>query len=58
MLVSDPSLLFTSVHTTPQIQKVADLKKIVWIEHYTPLIRSEQIAYMIQTFQSVPTITN
>lgn len=58
MPVSDVSCLLTPVDTPAQIQKVADLAKIIWTEHYTPLIGSEQVAYMIETFQSVHAITD
>ena len=31
---------------------VADLAREIWSEHYTPIIGSEQVAYMVDKFQS------
>ena len=32
---------------------IADLANIIWIEHYTPIIGDQQVAYMLEKFQSV-----
>ncbi len=57
MQISDPPLLLTPVQTAEQIQEAADLAETIWTEHYTSLIGSAQVAYMIKKFQSVPAIT-
>nr|WP_319378062.1 GNAT family N-acetyltransferase [uncultured Methanocorpusculum sp.] len=57
MQTSDPRILLTPVRTAGEIQEVADLAEKVWTEHYTSLIGSAQVAYMIEKFQSVPAIT-
>jgi len=57
MQISNLPLLLTPVQTAEQIQEAADLAKIVWTEHYTSLIGSAQVAYMIEKFQSAPAIT-
>lgn len=57
MQINDPPLLLTPVQTAEQIQEAADLAETIWIEHYTSLIGSAQVAYMIEKFQSVPAIT-
>ena len=57
MQISDPPLLLTPVRTAEQIQEIADLAESVWTEHYTSLIGSAQVAYMIKKFQSIPAIT-
>lgn len=38
------------------ISAVADLAKIIWTEHYTPIIGSGQVSYMLEKFQSVKAI--
>jgi len=58
MQTSDPPLLLTPVQTTEQIQEAANLAETIWTEHYTSLIGSAQVAYMIEKFQSVPAITD
>jgi RimJ/RimL family protein N-acetyltransferase len=57
MQTSDPLLLLTPVRTAEEIQEVAGLAEKVWTEHYTSLIGSGQVTYMIEKFQSVPAIT-
>ena len=57
MQTNDPPLLLTPVKTAEQIQEAADLAESVWTKHYTSLISSAQVAYMIEKFQSVPAIT-
>ena len=58
MQISDSPLLLTPVQTAEQIQEAADLAEIIWTEHFTPLIGSAQVAYMIEKFQSVPAVTD
>lgn len=31
---------------------IADLAKLIWTEHYTPIIGEQQVAYMLDKFQS------
>ncbi|MDO9522807.1 MAG: GNAT family N-acetyltransferase [Methanocorpusculum sp.] len=57
MQISDPPLLLTPVQTAEQIQEVAELAETIWTEHYTSLIGSAQVSYMIEKFQSAPAIT-
>ena len=35
---------------------VADLAKVIWTEHYTPMIGAEQVSYMLGRFQSAAQI--
>ena len=37
-------------------KKIADLATVIWTEHYTPIIGSEQVTYMLQKFQSAQAI--
>jgi ribosomal protein S18 acetylase RimI-like enzyme len=43
---------FTEVLTDQQIGTVEDLAREIWTEHYTALIGREQVAYMLDRFQS------
>lgn len=42
--------------TNSDYQKIADLATAIWTEHYTPIIGSDQVVYMLQKFQSVHAI--
>lgn len=35
---------------------ITDLASTIWTEHYTPIIGAQQVAYMLEKFQSVPAI--
>jgi RimJ/RimL family protein N-acetyltransferase len=48
----------SSAKTPAQIIEVADLANTIWTEHFTPLIGSAQVYYMLEKFQSVAAITN
>ncbi len=39
-------------------KQIAVLGKIIWTEHYTPIIGSEQVTYMLAKFQSEIAIKN
>jgi len=40
------------VHNDAQIAKLVNLAKVIWEEHYTPIIGKEQVKYMLENFQS------
>ncbi len=42
--------------TKEQIRIVEDLAKKIWTEHYTPIIGSGQVSYMLDRFQSAAAI--
>jgi len=42
----------TPVLSDQDITKTAALAKEIWTEHYTPIIGSEQVSYMLAKFQS------
>ena len=44
------------VRTAEDIQVTAQLAAEIWTEHYTPIIGSEQVSYMLDKFQSEPAI--
>lgn len=48
----------TRVQTKSDFQIVADLAKEIWTEHYTPIIGSQQVEYMLDKFQSATAIEN
>ncbi len=50
------SIEFNMVLQHDQMVKVADLAKIIWNEHYTPIIGQEQVDYMVGKFQSAEAI--
>lgn len=47
-----------SVATKNQMEAVEELGSQVWHEHYTPIIGAEQVAYMLDKFQSFKAIEN
>ena len=42
--------------TDHQVREIADLAKIIWNEHFTPIIGKDQVDYMIEKFQSYPAL--
>lgn len=44
--------------TISDYQKISDLATVIWTEHYTPIIGSEQVSYMLQKFQSADAIND
>ena len=41
-----------SAETSDDFQTLEDLATIIWTEHYTPIIGIEQVAYMLDKFQT------
>ena len=39
-----------------QVRKIADLAKVIWNEHFTPIIGKDQVDYMVEKFQSYPAL--
>ena len=50
------SLVLVRVESREQIAAVAALARETWTQHYTPLIGAEQVAYMLERFQSAEAI--
>ncbi|GAB1307328.1 GNAT family N-acetyltransferase [Urechidicola sp. KH5] len=46
------------VQTNEQIQTVVELAKQIWEQHYTAIIGEEQVAYMLDKFQSEKAISS
>ncbi len=40
------------VNDSQMVSVVASLARSIWVEHYTPIIGREQVAYMLSNFQS------
>lgn len=40
--------------TDTQVREIADLAKVIWNEHFTPIIGKNQVDYMVEKFQSYP----
>lgn len=50
------TITFPQVSTAQQIEQVATLASDIWHEYYITLISRDQIAYMIDKYQSIPAI--
>ncbi len=50
-------LICEAVCTPTQIQVVADLAVPIWREQFTPIIGAEQVAFMLDDWQSPPAIS-
>lgn len=46
------SALITPASTESDFSKIETLAREIWEEHYTPIIGAEQVAYMLDKFQS------
>lgn len=44
------------VETDTQVREIADLAKVIWNEHFTPIIGKDQVDYMVEKFQSYPAL--
>ena len=42
--------------TDTQVRQIADLAKVIWNEHFTPIIGKDQVDYMVEKFQSYPAL--
>lgn len=47
---------FLNVTNREEIELVSHLAREIWTEHYTPIIGTEQVQYMLENFQSVEAI--
>lgn len=48
----------TKVETQKQAEKVAALASKIWNQHFVPIIGQAQVDYMLDSFQSIPAITD
>ena len=55
-LEPDQTPVISKVTTLQGAQEVASLAREIWQEHYTPLIGAQQVAYMLDRFQSAEKI--
>lgn len=51
------SVNLTTVASSNDIAKVAELAKEIWTQHFTPIIGCDQVAYMLNKFQSVDAVS-
>ena len=49
---------FCRVSTPGQIEKVVQLAEVIWNEHYSAIIGSEQVKYMLNNFHSPSAISS
>ena len=52
----DTVLMIKKADTDEQIRQIADLARIIWNEHFTPIIGKDQVDYMVEKFQSYPAL--
>lgn len=45
-----------AVETDEQMRETANLASQIWRQHFTPIIGADQVAYMLDKFQSFPAI--
>lgn len=45
-------LSHTIVQSNAEIETVASLAKTIWTQHYTPIIGTEQVSYMLDKYQN------
>ena len=50
-------IIIRSVKTAEQIQQLADLANKIWNEYFVKILSKEQIAYMVEQFQSNTALT-
>lgn len=48
--------MFTRATTVEQFATIAALARTIWTEHYTPILGTAQVNYMLERFQSAPAI--
>lgn len=44
--------MFKLVQDDEDIEMIVDLAKVIWHEHYAPIIGADQVNYMLETYQS------
>ena len=49
---------FNRVRSSEQIQRIEAMAEEIWTKHYVSIITEEQIKYMLDRYQSVPSITD
>ncbi len=50
--------MFSKIVSHEDIEALVALAKEIWEDHFTSLIGGDQVAYMLETYQSVTAITN
>ena len=53
-----PDIQFIPVTTAALVDQVVELAQEIWTKHYTPIIGSKQVKYMLDSLQSAPAITS
>ena len=56
MITYDIEILIKPVHSSLEIQTVAQLAHKIWNQHYVPIIGHEQVDYMLDKFQDADAI--
>ena len=53
---ADERLRFIRVREVHHFKAIEDLARVIWEEHYTPIIGAEQVVYMLRNFQSAEAV--
>lgn len=56
ILQNNTDIQFLLASNTTHFKRITALAKLIWTEHYTSIIGEQQVAYMLDKFQSLPAI--
>jgi len=49
---------FKAAASGKELMQIEEMASIIWYDHYTPIIGTEQVRYMLDKFQSVASMTD
>jgi len=49
---------FKAATSARELLQIEEMAKVIWHEHYTPIIGTEQVVYMLDKFQSVASMSD
>ena len=53
---TDQPFTIRKAETNEDLQEIAALADVIWHEHFTPIIGTDQVEYMLSRFQSYPAL--
>jgi len=53
----DKMINFKAAASAEELLQIEEMAKVIWYEHYTPIIGVEQVAYMLDKFQSIASMS-
>ncbi len=48
---------FKAATSAQELLQIEEMAKVIWHEHYTPIIGTEQVVYMLDKFQSIASMS-